>query len=329
MSQPILLREPTPPVTGSPGLTQGVYGDAGNLELLVPAREGGMWVFWWNADPEDHQQGAAQGEWSGGLHLFAGHPVGVARISQVILGPRYLEVLAVSDGQLYRLYWAPETGFVEQGVIHADIVDVTAPVETVRGLEALAVRAEGSVLHLRGDASAYPRITWRTEPFRAAARAAAVRAGRDGLEAATVDTTGKAGLWRRAAAGWHPVAELAGRWGEVSLPAATAARRHMSALASPVLVRDDGGGVAVASFGGASGPQPLEDWGPVDALTTAATDLGGGRIDVVMRRGTELLHAHLTSLDDGASWRASTPTLIMSTLWTTDPGAAVHRRSFG
>ena len=46
----ILVREAWPEVTGRPGLTQGRYGAMGNLELVAPAVDDGLWVGWFNRD---------------------------------------------------------------------------------------------------------------------------------------------------------------------------------------------------------------------------------------------------------------------------------------
>ena len=47
----------TPSARGVPGLVQGVYGEVGNLELVVPGADG-LWVYWFNADPVDHRREA-------------------------------------------------------------------------------------------------------------------------------------------------------------------------------------------------------------------------------------------------------------------------------
>lgn len=148
-----------PALTGSPWVTQGAYGDAGNLELVAPAADDGFWVFWFNADPVDHQQGAAVRCWSGGLHVFAGHRVQAARITQVQRGPRFLEALALSDGTLHRLYWTPEDGFVHAGPIATGIADTSAVVEQPAGLHVDVRRTDGTFVRLVGDASAYPAVT--------------------------------------------------------------------------------------------------------------------------------------------------------------------------
>lgn len=56
-----LSERPLPPVTGSVGITQGGYGDRGNLELVAPDPDDGFWVFWFNGDALEHRSGAARG----------------------------------------------------------------------------------------------------------------------------------------------------------------------------------------------------------------------------------------------------------------------------
>jgi hypothetical protein len=66
-----ILREAWPEVAGRPGLTQGRYGAAGNLELVVPAVDDGLWVGWFNRDPVESHAGAAVQRWSGALGASA------------------------------------------------------------------------------------------------------------------------------------------------------------------------------------------------------------------------------------------------------------------
>jgi hypothetical protein len=149
-----------PPVTGSPGLVQGSYGDAGNLELAVPAIDDGIWIFWFNADPVEHEAGAAMGCWSGGLHVFGGRAVDAARISQVQAGPNFLELLALSARTLHRLYWTPERGFVDAGPIATDVADVSPVRETGTELLVDVVDVHGARYLLAGDKLRYPNVAW-------------------------------------------------------------------------------------------------------------------------------------------------------------------------
>src|SRR5690348_6965390 len=107
-----LVTEDVPSALGSPGLAQGAYGSAGNLELVLPSAGGSVRVQWYNADPADpdpaSRVGAAPRSWSKPLVLHLGAEVSTARISQFRSGPNYLELLTVVDAALRRHYWTPE-----------------------------------------------------------------------------------------------------------------------------------------------------------------------------------------------------------------------------
>jgi hypothetical protein len=163
---------PLPPLTGAPGLTQGAYGDRGNLELVAPGAAGGLWVFWFNADEVDHHQGAVRGCWSGGLHFFAGRDVTLARITQVSAGPNFLEVVALTaSGDLHRLYWTPSDGFVEAGVIVSGARGAAAIVQTADTLGVSVLLADGSLRLLKARLDDYPSLAW-SEPLPAPESAA-------------------------------------------------------------------------------------------------------------------------------------------------------------
>lgn len=237
---PRLVTEPLPAVAGSPGLAQGAYGDVGNLELAVPAADDGIWVFWFNADRVEHHAGAAQGCWSGGLHVFAGHRVEAARITQVQAGPRYLELLALSAQVLHRLYWTPERGFVDAGPIAPDVAAASPVRELPEQLQIEVLGTDGISRVLVGDKLRYPNVAW---------------AAREG---------------ERSTTGEQP-------------------------------------------------PVGFPDL-PHDALAWCATTLDGGRIDAVLRTGTELAHVH----GNAGAW--SDPVAIVSQVWTDADGVSVHRR---
>ena len=114
---PVLRNEALPPLSGTPGITQSVYGQRGNLELVCPDPLDGFWVFWLNADATDQKQGAAQNRWSGGLHIESGTTMSAVSIRQVRYGPNSLEAVAVECDASGResealLIWSPERGFV-------------------------------------------------------------------------------------------------------------------------------------------------------------------------------------------------------------------------
>lgn len=134
------VREPWPPVNGTPGTTQGRYGRAGNLELVAPAVDDGLWVGWFNADPEETYQGAAVGSWSGALRFGRGMRYVSATIAQVQAGPDFLEVLAMSEaGELRRHVWTPTDGFVDHGAVAHGVSGSSGVVETPDGDHVVAV----------------------------------------------------------------------------------------------------------------------------------------------------------------------------------------------
>src|SRR5579875_2219007 len=140
--------ESLPAALGSPGLTQGAYGDAGNLELVLPAAAGGFWCLWFNADPVVHRKGAVRHNWSRPLHV-PGYFCTSARIAQSVSGPRFLEAVTVADGALWRQHWTPDDGCVDDGAIVidgdalSDIATSSALVEHADGMHVLAVTEAG------------------------------------------------------------------------------------------------------------------------------------------------------------------------------------------
>lgn len=185
---------PLPPVAGEPGLTQGAYGDHGNLELVVPAVDAGIWVLWHNADPPGGIAPAAgppPRRWSGALH-FAGDldRVDVARIAQVSHGPRFLEVSAVADGRAHRLYWTPTDGFLPGGLLADDARDVSAITELPDGrLACVVTTAAGHAVRLVAAVDRYPVLQWDRSPVLPGVRADATDGPDAPADAVTVART--------------------------------------------------------------------------------------------------------------------------------------------
>jgi hypothetical protein len=322
-----------PALVGRPGLAQGVYGDVGNLELVAPAADRGFWVFWFNADEIEHRQGAAVGEWSGGLHVDTGGALNAAHISQVAAGPGFLEVLAVATGgALQRLHWTPADGFVDDGALARDVRCTSAMVETRDGaLHALAVDAGGRLLHLHATAVGYPQVDWRQKVVAALDRRAGGDAtavslicdGGDGL-IGSVLAAGRVHVLRcRRAPGDEPA------WradGEVSAALGWRDAVLVDAPAGPAVVGvDPAGQLCATPIAGTDSPVVLlpAPSAPGQMLTAAATSLDGGRIDAVLSADNALWHAH-GRLDGGSPWTPAMP--VRSHVWRT-PGAPVHRRS--
>ncbi|MFD7989526.1 hypothetical protein ACFV4M_39985 [Kitasatospora indigofera] len=163
---PGLTDVPFPPLRGIPSLTQSRYGLRGNLELLAPDAEDGLWVFWHNTDPADGPEpgtGPPPGAWSGGLRFAAGHRFDDARIVQSAHGPDHLEVLARSGPQVRRYRWSPAAGFTHEGVLPVRAAGAVALAEDPLGtLHAAVPLPGGGVAHLTADPARHPALHWRT-----------------------------------------------------------------------------------------------------------------------------------------------------------------------
>jgi len=159
----ILQREAWPDVTGRPGLTQGRYGVVGNLELVAPATDDGLWVGWFNCDPLESYSQAGVQHWSGAMRFARGHQYVSADVTQVDAGPDYLEVVALTrGGTLRRHVWSPDLGFVDHGELAVAVAACSAVVQNpVDGsLHIATAGLDGRVQVLRGRIGpAYPTLT--------------------------------------------------------------------------------------------------------------------------------------------------------------------------
>lgn len=155
----VLRSEMWPPVMGRPGLTQGRYGNAGNLELVAPAVDDGLWVGWFNSDSHDDRTTTRSRAWSGALRFARGRRYRTADIAQLDAGPDWLEVVALSQaGEVVRHVWSPESGFLEQEVTQVGVRDVSGLVLDPAGMHHLAIVAEdGIVTVLSAGAAEHPR----------------------------------------------------------------------------------------------------------------------------------------------------------------------------
>ena len=291
------VREPWPDVTGRPGTTQGRYGVAGNLELVAPAIDDGLWVGWFNADRVETFQGAAVRRWSGALRFGGGRRYVSASISQVHAGPDFLEVLATSSvGDLHRLVWTPDDGFVDHGPVARGIRSASRLVETpdgehlvavadARGVRLLAGRPGGDYPHMGLDARGElpgPGVV-------------------DDRQVTDVDAA-----WHGGPAGdaGHLDVVTRAASGEVHLgcPAEAEAWIHVSDDATAVALAADGGSRAVAVAAGGRawlhvvaaegrGGTGRVDLGPAEAVAVAAGQVhGDGPWQVVIRNGAGLRH---------------------------------------
>lgn len=157
----MLHREPWPPARGRPGLAQGRYGAQGNVELVVPAVDDGLWVGWFNGDADDDRSTTRSRSWSGALRFGCGRSYVSADITQLAVGPGWLEVVALTDnGELVRHVWSPEHGFVEQPLLRTGVRDHSALVVAPDGCHHLALLDHDGVIVLSGQ----PTLTPRWEP---------------------------------------------------------------------------------------------------------------------------------------------------------------------
>jgi hypothetical protein len=294
---------PLPDAAGSPGLAQGSYGEAGNLELVMPARDGGYWCFWFNADPVDHHSGAVRGCWSAGLHV-PGPLCTVVRIAQFAVGPDFLEVLMVSGEALVRQHWTPGEGFVSDGPIPLErsVTWCSASVERDGMAHAVVVTADRELMHLHAPLTDYPRLSWSAEVIETGIAVAELAASAEGLTCSIVADGGSLRVLRYddQLERWDEPLEYQGRWARavVTVPPATGI----------VLGVDSAGQAKVIDPSGHE--HALCPDVHADDLTACSTTLDGGRIDLVLRTGTELRHL---SVGPNVSEASAEP--IVSQVW--------------
>jgi len=317
---PVLRTEDLPPLAGRPGVAQGSYGERGNLELVCPDPDNGFWVLWWNADRTDARSGARPGAWSGGLLVPTGHRHTSAAITQLQRGPAYLEVVLAGPEGVHRTTWSPEGGFWPVGQV-AVAGSASRVVEPPLGDALhLLVGSPSSVLHLHGSTTEYPAVDWAASPLPGAAnRPDALSAdGAEGLLA--VAATGAAGLvalrWRPAT-GWSDALPLgldpASAEVEVlRLPDGDALVLSLStdSALEARLLRSDGSTTPVA----------VPDL-RAESFSVAASTVGGGRVELVVRTGATLVHTWRAA--DGR-WAA--PVAVRSEVWADPALSTVHRR---
>lgn len=160
-----------PAVAGSPGITQGRYGENGNLELVAPDVADGFWVLWCNLDTVEHHAGAPLGRWSPGLHVPTGGRVDAVRIAQVAAGPDWLECVVLTAGVAHRWHWSPAGGFEAAGVLAIGVSDIGPLHQDTDGRFSITVQpADGDTYRLAGAAGMYPvldlrRVDGEVEPL--------------------------------------------------------------------------------------------------------------------------------------------------------------------
>lgn len=156
-----------PASVGPISLIQGRYGLVGNLELVTVDPQDGLWVHWFNSDPDgtpgpEPLQGPPPGEWSGGLRFAHGRRYTDVRMLQASHGPHFLEVAALdTDGGVRRFVWSPDAGFTEHESIAHDVAALADLSEASDGALVLhAAKRDGGPVAWRAEASDYPDLTW-------------------------------------------------------------------------------------------------------------------------------------------------------------------------
>lgn len=310
----VVMREAWPPVAGRPGLTQGRYGAAGNLELVVPAADDGLWVAWFNADPTDTRSGAALRSWSGVLKFARGQRYTTADITQVSAGPDYLEALGrTASGVLRRHVWSPEEGFVDHGAIAVDVASASAVVECADGSMVVAVAgADGAVRLLHAEPTAtYPLLTFAERPAGSSGPATDVDAAWHGdhLDLLTVAPDGTA------------VLECGGSLREASadctyarIAIASDGRRWLALTGSSGSV-----GLSAETADGSFAPTGAAAAGAAAAVAAVRLE-GRPEYHLLSRNGGSLTHLRYAGSSEPAVAR-----LVEAQVWA-DPGtSSVHR----
>jgi hypothetical protein len=310
-----LLREAWPEVTGRPGLTQGRYGAAGNLELVVPAVDDGLWVGWFNCDPVESHAGAAVRRWSGALRFGRGHRYASADVTQVDAGPDFLEVAALTTGgALRRHVWSPGPGFVDHGELATEVASCSAVVQDPAGgsLHVAVAGRDGRVRVLRASPGpAYPALAFDS------------------------DDPGIAGAVAVDAA-WHgdhlDLVTVGGGLAHLRCPHRSETRTDGVPVLAARLVVEPGGGRWLAALGpdGRATMWDLDqpgnegaDLGAADALVAAPVRLGGRpERHVVTRAGGRLWHHRPGRSAGGAG---DEPRPVEAQVWV-EPGTVTTHR---
>lgn len=318
-SSPRTLRTAPPPASrGGVGLAQGRYGIRGNLELVLCDEQDGLWVLWFNSDPQQTSPepgGPPPGEWSGALRFATGRRYDEVAVLQSRHGPHHLELIARSDATTHRLRWSPEAEFTTEQPPPFPPVRAVDTAESANGtLWAGVLTRDGEPRLLRADTTAFPRLTWS-----------------DATPAQELPADGR---WTTIALvpvahAQHPAVVLVGdREGLCLSP--TGATHPLPASAAVAAVPADGGsrmylwseeaGLSVLAPGstGAVRRLPLPGSGEVTALAATPLAHEPGTTDIVVRRGGLLWHLRDTGRED-----AVTATEVMSRL-TPAPGKGPH-----
>ncbi|RII15620.1 hypothetical protein DSC45_17465 [Streptomyces sp. YIM 130001] len=322
-SLPLLTSAGPPPVRGGLGLSQGRYGERGNLELVLCDEDDGLWVLWHNTDPEHTRTPPGSpppGEWSGGLHFAGGHRYDDVRVLQSRNGPDHLEVLAHSGGTAKRLRWSPDAAFTaEEPPPGSPALGLSLAETTDGALWTVLSPAPGDRPRLhQADPAAYPRLTWTAGDTCAPAaadgrdvREVLLVAGPGALRPCVLEVSPKGSRWT------DPAGRASALPGAVRAAAVHAAHGFLAFLS-------DGEAGLLAVRPGEYRPRtlPLPGSGPVTALAATPVRHDPRRTDLVIRRGGALWH--LT--DRGPGTDLVSRRVISRLRSSADGSAPVHRR---
>ncbi|MGC5395232.1 hypothetical protein ACPXCP_05700 [Streptomyces sp. DT20] len=323
---PTPLRTALPPESrGGLGLTQGRYGARGNLELMLCDERDGLWVLWFNCDPETAAPdpgGPPPGEWSGGLRFATGHRYDEVTVVQSGHGPHHLEIVARSGATPHRLRWSPEAAFTVEAPPPGGAASSVAEAEGPDGvLWVGALGVDGVPRLFRADTTAYPRLTWREEPAAPSRRVDGLwngmllLPGSGGERPGIVLTGAAAGTYLGPSGAPHP------------LPGAETAAAVTGPDGEPLVYLWTGGPWLDVLRPGHSGDGrrlPLPGSGRVTALAATALAHAEGSTDLVVRRGGQLWHLR----DPGPGGTASaTPVVSRLSATATGEPRPVHRCS--
>ncbi|MEU2657287.1 hypothetical protein ABZ615_18415 [Streptomyces sp. NPDC007325] len=300
-----LLDVPFPPLLGSPGFAQGLYGTRGNLELVVPDPHDGLWVFWHNNDPEgsgtDPVPGPPPGCWSGGLHFAAGRRYTSAAVIQSVHGPDHLELLAGDGNGVHRLRWSPEHAFTYEGMLPVRPAGPPALAEGRDGVPHAAVPlTDGGVARLTARTGSYPELGWEVTavhrvPSSAVVSAAIVADGAFASTPAVVASLNDGSLlvWHGDAPGRH--------LGSFRAPARVAAVATGDTLRCYVMDGDDVLHVVDGYRRRLRGARPGGS-GPVRGFAVTRVSFDTGRTEIAVQRGKAVRHLVQEGGVDG-EWR--------------------------
>ncbi|MGW6060462.1 hypothetical protein [Streptomyces sp. NPDC055189] len=331
-SSPRSLRTAPPPVSrGGIGLAQGRYGVRGNIELVLCDDRDGLWVLWFNSDPQDTSPepgGPPPGEWSGALRFATGRRYDEVGVVQSRHGPHHLELLARSGDTTHRLRWSPEAAFTAEQPPPTGPARTADTAETANGSPWTGVLTkDGEPRLLRADTTAYPRLTWADETTAhqlptddrwtamtlvadtdTDSAGAGPGTGADTERPAVVLVGDREGICLSPTGETHP------------LPAGTLVAAAAAADGTRLYLWSEGPWLDVLAPGSPGRTRRLSLPGSGEVTALAATSLSHepGSTDLVVRRGGHLWHLRDTGRED-----AVTATELISRL-TPAPGDGPH-----